>query len=259
MIKLNLLTATIRPKTCRLPGPFCQHAFQPSRAMSELSPSSGKEDTVTTKYRSGLYAPYIYAEKELDLTKTHLANSPLYTASSSFHVAATKRTAWVFAMLGGYFSVAMLSMESIPLAISAILGIPSVVPLPFVLYYTTPYVNRIFRIYNSPEGVPIDTTKLDVNEEFLFECLSITGRSLYNCRVKLCDLRVVNKRNGWVTLEVVDSAAESRLRPQNAFERAFDGTRTRRWFYVADDIGGYKMERLWAIIDRQSGVDNGRD
>ncbi|KAK7207372.1 hypothetical protein BZA70DRAFT_271121 [Myxozyma melibiosi] len=228
-------------------------------AMSEINPSNPEEEEVSTKIKTGLYAPILYSVDYINPYEKSVARQPIYTAPSSFHVAATKRTMWTFAVIGGYFSTAMMAMDGIPLSLSLLVGIPSVLPLPITYWLTAPYVNRIFRIYDQPEGEPVDVEKLKENEEFIFECIGVFGRGLYNTRVKLSDLRVVNKRFGWVTLEVTDESAKKIKPKRNFLLDAFDGLRTRRWFYVADDVGGYKMERIWAIIDRQSGVDNGRD
>ncbi|KAK9240182.1 hypothetical protein V1525DRAFT_396191 [Lipomyces kononenkoae] len=226
---------------------------------SEIDPSKPEEEEVTTKIRTGLFAPFVYHAEYLDPTKYSLSRAPIYQASSSFHVSATKRVAWTIAIIGGYFSSAMLTMDGIPTALALLVGIPSVLPLPIVSWLTTPYVHRIFRIYSNREGERVDLEKLKEDEEFIFECISVFGRSLYNYRVKLSDLRVASKRFGWVNLEVVGDHIEKIHPKQNIVEKALDGTRTRRYFYVADDVGGYKMERIWSIIDRQSGVDNGRD
>ncbi|KAK9449750.1 uncharacterized protein V1518DRAFT_414563 [Limtongia smithiae] len=233
-------------------------------AMSEIDPSQPELEQVTTKIRTGVYAPIVYHTEHLDTSAVSLARAPIYTASSTFHVSATKRTAWTFAVLGGYFSSAMMTMDGVPAALALLVGIPTVLPLPLVYYFTAPYVHRIFRVYKQPAGEAVDVEKLVEDEEFVFECISAFGRGLYNCRVKLRDLRIVSRRAGWVNLEVVDGERVERERAmrgegrQSIIEKALDGTRTRRWFYVADDAGGYRMERIWAIIEKQSGVDNGR-
>ncbi|KAK9331357.1 hypothetical protein V1520DRAFT_338012 [Lipomyces starkeyi] len=226
---------------------------------SEIDPSQPEEEEVTTKIRTGLFSPFVYHAEYLDTTKYSLSRAPIYQATSSFHVSATKRVAWTIAIIGGYFSSAMVTMDGIPTALAFLVGIPSMLPLPIVTWLTTPYVHRIFRIYPNAEGERVDLEKLKEDEEFIFECISIFGRSLYNCRVKLSDLRVTGKRFGWVNLEVVGDRIEKEFPNQNIVEKALDGTRTRKYFYVADDVGGYKMERIWSIIDRQSGIDNGRD
>ncbi|KAK9322437.1 hypothetical protein V1517DRAFT_323455 [Lipomyces orientalis] len=226
---------------------------------SEIDPSKPDEEEVTTKIRTGIFAPFVYHAEYLDTAKYSLSRAPIYQATSSFHVSATKRVAWTIAMIGGYFSSAMLTMDGIPTALALLVGIPSVLPLPIVTWLTTPYVHRIFRIYPNSEGERVDIEKLKGDEEFIFECISIFGRGLYNCRVKLSDLRVVDKRFGWVNIEVNSDRTEKEYPKQNIVEMALGGTRTRRYFYVADDVGGYKMERIWSVIDRQSGVDNGRD
>ncbi|KAK9369697.1 hypothetical protein V1509DRAFT_618850 [Lipomyces kononenkoae] len=226
---------------------------------SEIDPSKPEEEEVTTKIRTGLFAPFIYHAEYLDTSKYSLSRAPIYQAPSSFHVSATKRVVWTIALIGGYFSSAMLTMDGIPTALALLVGIPSVLPLPIVTWLTTPYVHRIFRIYSNAEGERVELEKLKEDEEFIFECISVFGRSLYNCRVKLSDLRVASKRFGWVNLEVVGDRIKEIYPKQNIVEKALDGTRTRRYFYVADDVGGHKMERIWSIIDRQSGIDNGRD
>ncbi|KAK9469751.1 hypothetical protein V1512DRAFT_256936 [Lipomyces arxii] len=225
-------------------------------ASSEINPSMPEDDEVKAKVRTGPFVPFVYNVEYINPRKETIARAPIYQASSSYHVAAAKRNVWIFATIGGYFSAALLGMDSIANSMSLLIGIPALVPLPFVTYFTTPYVHRIFRIYDTPEGEPVDVEKVKKNEEFLFECISLWGRGLYNCRVKLEDLRVANKRLGWVNLEVV--TPPPKVDPETGKEVAVERP-TRRYFYVADDSGGYKMERIWAIIERQSGIDNGRD
>ncbi|KAK9457406.1 hypothetical protein V1511DRAFT_493535 [Dipodascopsis uninucleata] len=229
------------------------------RWYSEIDPSRPEESEVRNSFKTGLYAPLVYHKEYIDPSKESISRRPIYEAPSSFHVAATKRVAWTIGILGGYFSSAMYSMDGIPVVMAFLVGLPTTLPLPIVQYLTSSYVSRIYRIYPHPEGHPTNVEELEKNEEFLFECISIFGRSTYNCRVRLSDLRVVNRRFGWVNLEVCDDRFNKEYPNQTLAEKALDGSRSRRNFYVTDDVGGYKMERIWAIIERQSGIDNGRD
>ncbi|KAK9479045.1 hypothetical protein V1514DRAFT_329039 [Lipomyces japonicus] len=244
---------------CKLRLPLPARRLFQVRTYSDITPSRPDPEYQSSAFRTGQFAPVIYHSSELDPDTHSIARAPIYTASSAFHVSATKRVSWAIALLGGYFSAAMLGMDGIPAAMSLLIGVPTIMPLPIVNWLTTPYVTRIYRIYPVKEDAPVTASQVEHDEEFMFECISLFGRQVYNCRVKLSDLRVVHKRFGWVNIEVVSDSVEKQLgRKQNIIEKALDGNRPRRWFYVADDVGGYKMDRIWAIIDRQSGIDNGR-
>lgn len=60
--------------------------------------------------------------------------------------------------------------------------------------------------------------------------------------MKLDSVALTNAKLGWTNWESKD--------PDNDLIRSY---------YVADNCGGIKMDRLWGIIEKQNGVNNGRD
>ncbi|KAK9471026.1 uncharacterized protein V1510DRAFT_421419 [Dipodascopsis tothii] len=231
-------------------------AFSTSpRVWSEVNPSNPHDIREERKVRVGAFVPALYRNEPIDTRRESLSVYPIYTAPSAFHVAATKRVAWTFAALGSYFASVLVGLDAIPSAFAAVVGLPLVLPLPAVLYLTTPYVSRIYRLYDQPADEAIDMDRLVANETLVFECITVFGKAVYNCRVPVRDLRRTSARAGWVNLELVQPAP-----PANGslWDRLMASGRTQRSFYVADDIGGHRMNRIWALVDRQSGVDRGR-
>jgi hypothetical protein len=99
-------------------------------------------------------------------------------------------------------------------------------------------VTRIFRVYKKGETQTLENMTED--ETLAVERVSLFGRKAYTTLVKLQDIRRTSKRRGWVNWEARDSAGIS------------------TGMYVADNIGGLRMDRIWGIIEHNSGIDNGR-
>ncbi|ODV91768.1 hypothetical protein CANCADRAFT_19365, partial [Tortispora caseinolytica NRRL Y-17796] len=174
-----------------------------------------------------------------------LANQPLYTGPSAFHAATLRRFGWISAVVGIYVGklsagAAAASGAYMPALYGLAVAVPLTLPLPFILWFSAPYVTRIYRLYRRGETDTV--AKLEKDERLVFETLTASGRKTYNTEVPLKDLRIVNKRHGWVNLEL----------------QYDDKKGQKSQFYVQDNIGGYKMDRIWGIIENNSGIDNGR-
>lgn len=117
--------------------------------------------------------------------------------------------------------------------------IPLLIPIPVFQYLSKPYVTRIFRLYRADE--PQTYENLVKDETLVVEQVGAFGRSVHATQIKLQDIRIVKERYGWVNWEYKDPESKEILK-----------------MYVADNVGGIKMDRIWGIIEKNSGIDNGR-
>lgn len=113
------------------------------------------------------------------------------------------------------------------------------IPIPVFQYLSKPYVTRIFRLYRTDE--PQTYENLVKDETLVVEQVGAFGRSVYATQIKLQDIRIAKERYGWVNWEYRDPETKEVLK-----------------MYVADNVGGIKMDRIWGIIEKNSGIDNGR-
>jgi hypothetical protein len=113
------------------------------------------------------------------------------------------------------------------------------IPIPVFQYLSNPYVTRIFRLYRTDE--PQTLENLTKDETIVVEQVGAFGRSVHATQIKVQDIKLVNERFGWVNWEYRDPNSKEVLK-----------------MYVADNVGGIKMDRLWGIVEKNSGVDNGR-
>lgn len=158
---------------------------------------------------------------------------PLYVAPSSKHVATMKRVSLGVGLLGVYVSHLIFNSPIIVNELSYLVSIITISPIPIVNYFTQNFVSRIFRLYDSTKTQTLEN--LTTEETLLVEKISWSGRNYYFRTAKVQDLRLANERFGWVNWKT-----------------------DKDQFYVTDDIGGIKMDRIWGIVEHNSGVDNGR-
>uniref|UniRef100_A0A060TC37 ARAD1D36674p n=1 Tax=Blastobotrys adeninivorans TaxID=409370 RepID=A0A060TC37_BLAAD len=171
--------------------------------------------------------------------KKQLGMHPIYTALAGHHVAFTRRAAFGFLLASIYAAYVVVSAPSLPNYLALVGLLPVALPIPLMLYLTRPYVTRIFRLYN--RGEPQTYENITEDETLVVETVSMFGRSLKATEIKLKDIRLANERNGWVNWVYTDEASGEVVK-----------------LYVADNVGGIKMDRIWGIIEKNSGVDNGR-
>lgn len=167
-----------------------------------------------------------------------LGMDPLYTAPFDHQIAFTKRWCWGVSAIGAYVCYASLGVASLSVTYGLAGFLLMVLPVPLAQYFTKSYVTRIHRVYRRDEPQTLENMTRD--ETLAVERVSLSGRKTYTTLVKLQDIRLVNKRRGWVNWEVRDS----------------QGVGT--GMYVSDNIGGLRMDRIWGIIEHNSGIDNGR-
>lgn len=264
------------------------HNIQPSRSFHTspvvfdnegINPNFPDEPIQNPRIRK----PGRYFAQQLDTSKYSLSNSPIYVAPAGPQVAFTKRASLGLVAIGTYLgyltSATSASISPITIALALI---PLFAPIPIFQYLSKPYVTRIFRLYKKkplieikeeeeelkkPEGFEGDGPKLEgfedlddgfpkrpryqaqpqtledlVNDETLvIEQIGNFGRSVHATEVKLKDIRIANERMGWVNWVYKDPETKEELK-----------------MYVADNVGGIKMDRIWGVIESNSGIDNGR-
>ena len=86
------------------------------------------------------------------------------------------------------------------------------------------------------------------DEKLIMEKLNFSGGKTYN------ELLTVSKNE---ILHLAPPTKFPLIMPYRTWEETLE-TGKKRYFYVADDIGGIKMDRLWGIVEHNSNVDNGR-
>lgn len=171
--------------------------------------------------------------------KKQLGMRPIYTALAGHHVAFTRRASFGFLLASIYAGYVVYASASLPNFLGLIGLLPIALPLPIMQYLTGPYVTRIFRLYD--RGVPQTYENITKDETLVIEQVSMFGRSLKATEIKLADIKLTKERMGWVNWVYTDKESGEVIK-----------------MYVADNIGGIKMDRIWGIVEKNSGVDNGR-
>lgn len=154
-----------------------------------------------------------------------------------------KRLTLSFAVLGCYG--AKLFYESAQFddmyALATLVGCWT--PSAVVQYKTKDYVTRIFRLYKQDQPQTLENLVQD--EKLILEKLNLTGGRTYNCLVTINPSLQLDKPPKW-------------LRPYSSWTDIEPTSGRRRHFYVTDDTGGIKMDRIWGIVEKNLGANNGR-
>lgn len=176
-----------------------------------------------------------------------LSYLPLYEAPGTKYVAMMKRLTLSVAVLGAYASKLFYELPQFDdiYAVAALAA--SSVPALAVQYKTRDYVSRIFRVYDKEK--PQNLQSLIEDEKLVMEKLSVTGGSTYN------ELLTVS---GNASLQLLPQLRFSLLAPFLLWQEKDPQTGAVRRYHLTDDIGGLRMDRLWGIVEHNSGVDNGR-
>lgn len=177
-------------------------------------------------------------------SKYRLSYEPLYEAPGAKYVAVLKRLTLSFAVLGVYGSKLLYELVQFDdiYALGVILG--TWAPVAAVQFKTKDYVTRIFRLYDKEK--PQTLENLTGDEKLVVEKLNATGGKTYNSLVTVLDNESLK----------LCSDKENVLKPYRTWQETVDGHR--KYYYVMDNVGGMKMDRLWGIVEHNSGVDNGR-
>lgn len=168
-----------------------------------------------------------------------LGMAPIYTSLMGSQVAYTKKFTVGFLGIGSYVVYLLNGAGGIDNLGALASLIPILLPIPIVNYFTKPYVTRIFRLYDKDVVQTYESITKD--ETLVVEQIGLFGNRHYATAIKVQDIRLANERLGWVNWVVKDSNSGEVIK-----------------LYVGDNIGGLKMDRIWGIIEKNSGVDNGR-
>lgn len=168
-----------------------------------------------------------------------LGLDPLYRSPFGEYIGLTKR--WSFGVLGvcsymGYLALDVTSAS--PLWFAAGFTLLSL-PMIALQYFTGPHVTRIFRLYKKDEAQTYENLTKD--ETLVVEQIGVFGKGTSATEIKLKDVKIANERMGWVNWKYIDPESKEELD-----------------LYVVDNIGGLKMDRIWGIVEKNSGIDNGR-
>lgn len=158
---------------------------------------------------------------------------PLYVSPAGNSISLLKRASLGFGVAGLYISHLMSGMPLFSDSLVYLATTLSVIPFPAAHLLTQHYVTRLFRLYDTEK--PQNLESLTTDETLVAEKVSFTGRRYYNTLVKVQDLQVI--KNGLI----------------KANWKTNDGL-----FYIVDDVGGIKMDRIWGVAEKNSGIDNGR-
>lgn len=193
-----------------------------------------------------LYQDKVYVRKGLrDVAlpeKFRLSYEPLYEAPGSKYVAMLKRLTLSFAVLGVYGLKMLYELPHFDDLYAIALALGTWTPALAAQFKTRDYVTRIFRLYDKKK--PQTLENLVADESLILEKLNITGGKTYNTLVKVL---------GNKALRLTE---ESLAMPYRTWQDTENGKT--RYYYVMDGVGGMRMDRLWGIVEHNSGVDNGR-
>ncbi|OBA19587.1 hypothetical protein METBIDRAFT_46149 [Metschnikowia bicuspidata var. bicuspidata NRRL YB-4993] len=177
-------------------------------------------------------------------SKFRLSYEPLYESPGAKYVAILKRLTLSFAVLGVYglkLLYELVQFDDI-FALGVILG--TWTPVAAVQYKTKDYVTRIFRLYDKEK--PHTLENLVNDEQLIVEKLNATGGKTYNTLVTVLGNESLKLCTG----------EEDALKPYRTWQETVDGRK--KFYYIMDNLGGMKMDRLWGIVEHNLGVDNGR-
>lgn len=149
-----------------------------------------------------------------------------------------------FAFAGAYGSKLLFDLVQFDDIYAAGLLMGTLTPALVVNYKLKDYVTRIFRLYDKDK--PQDLETLTSNEQLVVEKLNASGSKTYNTL-----LNVLNNS----TLKLSPDK-QSFLKPYTSWIDESEGVKHN--YYITDNIGGMKMDRLWGIVEHNSGVNNGR-
>jgi hypothetical protein len=194
--------------------------------------------SLDTSHLVRIRTPGKFISDPIDPSK-RLGFNPLYTSPMGSQVAYTKKFSVGFLGLGSC-ALYLLNGAGVVEGFGALAAIiPLIFPIPVVNYLTKPYVTRIFRLYDKEGAQTYENITKD--ETLVIEQIGMFGNRHHATAVKVKDIRIGKERFGWVNWICKDSNSGELLK-----------------FFVADNVGGLKMDRIWGIIETNSGVDNGR-
>lgn len=220
-----------KPSLLRQSPPPPPDFFPPAKS-SAYEKTQPKEDKRVRIRLPGV--PFAVALPE----NLRLSNFPLYLSPSISYVLLAKRVSLSAACVGLYGAYWASTASLLSTELVSLLGVLSVLPFPLVTYFTQNYVSRIYRLYDTSKSQTLDN--MVQKETLVMERMMFGGKRCYNV---LAELEYITIKKNWYGQTVWHYKNKEGLE---------------RDFYVSDDVGGAKMDRIWGIIEKNSGIDNGR-
>ncbi|WEJ94848.1 hypothetical protein PSN45_002348 [Yamadazyma tenuis] len=217
-------------------------SIETDEIISENNPWSPTLLTDRVKVRKPGYVRSVELPENL-----RLSYQPLYEAPGSKYVALLKRLTISVGVLGCYGAKLFYDSPHFDdyYAVSTLAACS--VPAMVVQYKTREYVTRIFRLYD--KNKPQTLENLVNDEQLIVEKLNFTGGKTFNQLVRV---------SGNDSLKLVSTPKVPLLASYAVWQDKEPESGTVRKHYIVDDIGGMKMDRLWGIVEKNSGEDNGR-
>lgn len=221
-----------------------------------LSDSTVNSDEILSEndpWSPSLFEDIVHVRKPNSFRSTALPSNyrlsylALYEAPGAKYVAMLKRLTLSFAVLGCYGAKLFYESPQFDDIYAAATLISCSAPAYFVQFKTRDYVTRIFRLYNKDKPQTLENLLSD--EKLIMEKLNMTGGKTYNELLTITD----NK-----SLQLVEPSRFPLLSPYASWKEVDKESGVKRNYYVVDDIGGLKMDRIWGIVEHNSKVDNGR-
>ncbi|KAG7664959.1 uncharacterized protein J8A68_001487 [[Candida] subhashii] len=208
--------------------------------------------TDNNPYSPTLYDDKVFVLKPNNFFKTQLPDnyrlsySPLYESPGAKYISLLKRLTISFGVLGIYGAKLFFQSDSFDDLYGYIVMATTSLPAILVQYKTRDYVTRIFRLYD--KNKPQTLENLVNNEQLIMEKLNILGGTTFN------ELLTISNNK---SLKLSPSKYRL-LKPYSTWEEIDPETKRKRKYFVVDNIGGIKMDRVWGIIEKNSGINNGR-
>lgn len=171
--------------------------------------------------------------------KYRLSYNPLYESPGAKYIGLLKRLTLSFSVIGLYGAKLFYESPQFDDIYALITLISCSTPAVVIQLKTKDYVTRIFRLYD--KELPQTLENLVSNEQLIMEKLNFSGSKTYNQLLQI---------SGNTELKLLQK--EAILGSKSTWQ---DKDRV---FNVVDNIGGLKMDRLWGIVEKNSGVDSGR-
>lgn len=176
-----------------------------------------------------------------------LSYQPIYEAPGSKYVSLLKRLTISFGVLGCYGAKLFYDSPHFEDIYAYSAAFASFTPAVIIQHKTKDYVTRIFRLYDKSK--PQTLQNLINDENLIVEKLNFTGSKTYNQLIRVTDNN---------TLKLAPEKKFPLLGAYSSWVDIEPDSKLPRKHFIVDDIGGIKMDRLWGIVERNSGVDNGR-
>ncbi|RCK65063.1 hypothetical protein Cantr_00990 [Candida viswanathii] len=175
--------------------------------------------------------------------KYRLAYLPLYEAPATKYVSIVKRLTLSVGVLGVYGAKLFWESPQFDDIYAYVTLLGTLTPFTLVHYKTRDYVTRIFRLYDKTKPQTLENLAND--ENLIMEKLNLTGSKTYNELLRITDNKALKLM-----------PPPKFYTPYATWEENKDGQK--REFYVMDNVGGIKMDRIWGVAEKNSGVNNGR-